>query len=125
MTRLLSHALTPARNPESGRLDARRLGAFLGLNVTELARILHRDPSGLRKRPDSDTLQAPMTEIEQLAVRVRQLTGDEGYTRMWFHTPNPALNGQTPLRLLEDGGTGTLNALLDGVEENLEKGQYT
>ncbi|MBB5294813.1 DUF2384 domain-containing protein [Deinococcus metallilatus] len=124
MTRLLSHALTPARNPQSGRLDAKRLGDFLGLNVAELARILHRDPSGLRKRPDSDTLQAPMTEIEQLAVRVRQLTGDEGYTRMWFHTPNPGLNGKTPLKALEDGGADDLKVLLDHVEEDLEKGQY-
>ncbi len=124
MTRLLSHALTPARNPQNGRLDARRLGDFLGLNVTEIARILQRDPSGLRKRPDSDALQASMTEIEQLAVRVRQLTGDEGYTRMWFHTPNPALSGRTPLKLLEDGAAADLRALLDRTEENLEQGQY-
>lgn len=124
MTRLLNHALTPARNPKSGRLDAKRLGDYLGLNVTEVARILRRDPSGLRKRPDSDTLQAPMTEIERLAVRVRDLTGDEGYTRMWFHTPNPALDGRTPLTLLEIGEAKELHALLDRVENDLEKGQY-
>ncbi|WP_027482280.1 antitoxin Xre/MbcA/ParS toxin-binding domain-containing protein [Deinococcus pimensis] len=125
MTQLLRHALTPARNPQNGRLDARRLGTYLGLNVTEVARILHRDPSGLRRRPDSDTLQAPMTEIERLAVRVRELTGDEGYTRMWFHTPNPALGGSTPLQHLAHGTPGDLHALLDRVERDLERGQYT
>lgn len=125
MTRLLDHALTPARNPQSGRLDAKRLGDYLGLNVTDIARILRRDPSGLRKRPDSETLQAPMTEIERLAVRVRDLTGDEGYTRMWFHTPNPALSGTTPLRHLEHGSARELHALLDRVEHDLDKGQYT
>ncbi|WP_102124859.1 MbcA/ParS/Xre antitoxin family protein [Deinococcus planocerae] len=95
-----AHLLMDARDPRSGKLDARRVAGTFGLTMRELAQALERDPSGLSKHPTSDSLQEPLHELEEIGLHLREVFGDLGVGRMWLRAPNPVLGGRAPLSYL-------------------------
>ena len=114
---LFVHVLTPAHNPETGRLDAERLGQLLGLGISEMARALGRTPQGLRKNPASESLQPQLARVVLLVTRLRELLSDNlEYVRMWLHAPHPDLGGRTPLSYLEEQKIETLEQMVEMAE---------
>jgi len=94
------HFLRESRSPETGRLDAERIAEVFGLTITELARVLGRDQSGLRKYPQSGSLQEPLRELEALGLHLYRVFGDLATARMWLRAPNPVLAEEAPLAYL-------------------------
>ncbi|GAA5512374.1 hypothetical protein Dcar01_01088 [Deinococcus carri] len=94
------HLLIDARNPKNGKLDAQRVAAAFGMTLRELAQTLNRDASGLSKHPTSDSLQAPLHDLETIGLQLRDVFGELSVGRMWLRAPNPVLGGRAPITYL-------------------------
>ena len=100
-------------NPESGRIDARRVAGFLGFSLTKLAKALGRSPQSVHKTPDSVRIQDRLGLFLRLAAGLKALFGSEGNARIWLNTPNHDLDNTRPLELIEQGNGEIVADLLE------------
>jgi CheY-like chemotaxis protein len=100
-------------NPESGRIDARRVAGFFGLSLAKLAKALGRSPQSVHKTPDSARLQKGLGLFLRIAAGLIALLGSEGDGRIWLNTPSPDLDNTRPLELIEEGQGEIVAELLE------------
>lgn len=112
-SQLLDHTLLSAHDPETGRYDARRLAATLGISTREMAALIGYTPTGLGKNPASPRLQPKLRELVGLLNRLRALLdGRMDLVRIWLKAPHPYLEGATPLAYLEAGKLDAVETLV-------------
>src|SRR5205085_9146169 len=90
-------------DPDSGRLDAKRISSLFGLPLAVLARMLGRGPTAVQKTPDAPSLQRDLELFEQIAAALLYLLGTPEGLRIWLNAPSPDLGGETPMALLQEG----------------------
>jgi hypothetical protein len=100
-------------DPESGRLDARRVSAHFGLPLAEVARVLGRGVATVHKTPDAPSLQSGLALFERVAVSLRRLAGPPDNWRIWLNATNPDLGGETPLFFIRNGKGQIVAELLE------------
>lgn len=89
-------------DPDTGRIDAKRLANALGVKQAELARVLKVDRRVLGKNPTLSKLQKRAAILERtLAIQIDYL-GSVEVARAWLQTANPALDGHTPWEACEN-----------------------
>jgi len=107
-------ALLPElHNPASGRLDARRIAAWLGLPLKTLAPSLERAYATVHKTPDAPGLQPGLRVYLRIASALTHLAGSQAGAQVWLNAPNPDLDGAVPLALLQEGHAETIAQLLE------------
>lgn len=99
------------------------LKRFAGFSDAELAEVIPRRTLTNAKRmktltPDQSDRVARMAGAVALAQRV---FGEPDVARAWLTTPNPSLDGESPLRLLR---TGSGADLVESVLIRIEHGVY-
>ena len=110
---LLDHTIKETHNPESGRFDALRFARELALDANDMARILHRSPSGIRKNPDAPAIQTELARLVRLVRDLSPLLDDSlANVRIWLHAPHPELGDRAPLALLREGRIAPVEALV-------------
>lgn len=118
MTHALRHTLVEGHNLQTGRFDAVRLAATLGLSIPEMAAVLGYTPRGLRANPDSRNLQSKLGELVGLMIRLmEELDGSMENVRIWLHAPHPDLGGLPPYRAMEQGNFESVATLIAAMEE--------
>lgn len=100
-----------------------QLKLYSGLSDTEVAEVIPRRTLTNLKRSerlsaDQSDRVARMAGVTALAQRV---LGDPEDAREWLITPNPALGGEMPLRMLR---TGSGAQLVESVLIRIEYGVY-
>lgn len=105
------------RNPDSGRLDARRIADFYGEPMKKFAERLGVTPPAVSQTPDSPKYQGLLGYFEQVARIVPMLESKAAFGA-WVKTPNRELKGEAPLDLLW-GGPVRAQRLVDAVEDVL------
>lgn len=118
-TRALSVPLPDLFDPASGRLDAQRIAAFLGIPLSELATMLGKNYRAVHKTPAAPGLQMGLVPIKRALDILAELGCDRDETRAWFHNPLQQFAGQTPLQLLQQGHAAALTALLEDIRDGL------
>lgn len=98
---------------ESGRLSAQRVAACFGLPAARLAALLGRKRQTISKTDDAESLQADLIPFERIA-RLRVVLSDAEF-RKWLRMPNNQLDGETPLRLVEDGEISVVAELAEDM----------
>jgi hypothetical protein len=99
------HAETLANlcDPASGRLDARRMAAALGLTMRDLAAAIGRPYTAVQRTPAAKSLQEPLHAvrdvIEAMLVENRTAFG----MRRWLNSPRSDLGGASPLDAIRSG----------------------
>ena len=108
--------LLALHNPDSGRLDAHRMAAFLGVPLTQFAEAIGCPYQRLYKTPDSASVQAALWPIKRALAILTELSG-ENHTaiRAWLNSPHPDLGGLTPLRTILDGHATAVEGMLAGA----------
>ena len=114
---LLSGVTAFLRNPDSGRLDAKRVAEFYGEPLKKFAVALGVTPSAVSQTPDSRKYQDFLSAFERVA-RVVPLLENRTSFSVWAHTPSKELKGGTPIEYLW-GGPAKARQLADIVEEVL------
>jgi hypothetical protein len=113
MPTLLDDTINAMDGPEFGRFDALRIAQELALEITDVARILQRSPSGIRSDRDSRALQIELARLARL-VRDLSLLLDDSPARMrfWLRTPHPELGDRAPFDLLLQGQVEAIERLV-------------
>lgn len=121
-------------NSEFGLIEATRSGiskssllklaTLLGLTQEELCKILHISTKTFQRFTDSQNLDIYTTEqaIEMSLIyhKAIQLFNNSVAVQQWLKTPLMALNGQTPLSLLDTGiGANLVLNTLGRLEEGV------
>lgn len=97
----VGHALASLHHPTTGRVDARRVAAFFGLSLAELARFLGRSPQAVHKTPDAPALQDKVSVLARIATSLTTLFGSAEQARVWLNAPNPDLDKARPIDLVK------------------------
>lgn len=84
----------------NGNLSAEAVSRLYGISLSQLAGWLGRSRQALTKTPDAESLQGELGWFERIA-RLRMLLADDAEFRKWLRMPNPQLDGEKPLRWLE------------------------
>ena len=82
----------------SGKLSASLVAEAFGISIDELAHYIGHSPQALNKTPDADSIQNKLAFFERVA-RLRALVPSADFKK-WLRTPNPVLDGRSPLHLL-------------------------
>jgi hypothetical protein len=85
----------------SGRLDAARVAAAVGMTVPQLADCLELPEEALRSPPPAPELEAMLEPFAMVIGIVRDVFGgDDKRVRAWLRTPRPELDGKAPLETM-------------------------
>jgi hypothetical protein len=113
---LLEIVAPTLRDPESGRLDARRISEATGMSLAALARASGVSQQALSATPDSPGAQAGLLPIAHLSELLDEMFPPD-HKRIWLQTPHPRFGGRSPVQAIE-AGDAELVAL--SVERALE-----
>jgi hypothetical protein len=87
-------------NPNSQRLDLKRVAKLFGLTGRRLAGIIGVPPSTADKTPDSKVIHEKLLPFERIARSLAELDDNQDTFRRWLNTGNPELSGFTPLQVI-------------------------
>jgi len=93
--------LPEVHDPATGRIDAKRLAAALGVKQAELARALNVDRRVLGNKPTLPMFQKRAAMLERSLAILIDYLGNVETARAWFQTPNPNLEDRTPWEVCE------------------------
>lgn len=115
LAELLGVTVPELRAP-SGRLDAKRIAACLGVSLNRFAAAMPVRRQSLDETPDSARIQAALDPFARaLAVLDVLLPGDVG--RQWLNAIHPGLDGTTPLAAMLDGRAERVARLLEMIRD--------
>lgn len=112
---LTAHLLPSLHDPETGRLDARRIAEYLSISVSSLAQAIGRGEAAVHKSPAADSLQDGLAPVARtLAILFRLLRSREDVLA-WLNAPHPDLGGHTPLSLIRGGKATAVSEMLEAA----------
>ena len=101
--------------PQSGRLDARRVGALFGIKLADIARLLKQKLPTLSKTPDAPSLQSGLIVFQRIGLALARLVGSREGIRIWMNAPNPQLEDRTPLSVVLEGQGEVIAEMLEDM----------
>jgi hypothetical protein len=110
--KIARHVRADLHDPKSGRLDARRIAAYLQISLSSLAAVTGRSVAAIHKAPAADSLQQPLAPMAQVISLLSAILQSKGYVRTWLHIPRPDLGNQIPMRLILEGRAGAVADML-------------
>lgn len=105
------------RDPKSGRLDAARIAAVLGVPVSPLAAAAGVTQQALSARPDSPKAQSGLQPIARVLGALEELLPG-AQRQMWLNAPLRRLGGETPLAMILGGRADVLARTLERALES-------
>jgi hypothetical protein len=103
-------------NPETGRLDAARIARELNVPVGMIAEAIGRKAPGVRKHPDSSSLQSELRRLYRIWVALVDLyAGDKINARIFLNAPNRNLEDHAPIEFIESGNLAPLEFFIDAM----------
>ena len=115
----LVHVAAPElRAEDSGRFDARRIAARLGVSVNRLAPATGVSQQALSRRPDSPRAQKGLTSVARALAALGELH-PAGKAKKWLNAPNPRMNHTAPLDLILQGRADEVSRMLERALEGI------
>jgi CheY-like chemotaxis protein len=107
--------LTELHDPRTGRLDAKRLAAYLGLSLTALARATGKGYKAVFKSPANTALQPLLAPMHSLLLALHRVRGGRREVLAWLNTPHAELAGKRPIDLILAGRAQIVADLLEAT----------
>ncbi len=98
-----SFVVEGAHDPESGRLDAKKIAELFGVPLTTVAHAVGVTPSALSKRRTARSAQDGLRELTFVWRTLMNAFGAKARAKAWLHAARPDLEGKSPLALLTSG----------------------
>jgi len=115
----LVHVAAPElRDEGSGRFDARRIAARLGVSVNRLAPVTGVSQQALSKRPDSPRAQKGLASVARVLAALGELHSI-GTAKKWLNAPNPRMDDTAPLGLILQGRADEVSRMLERALEGI------
>jgi uncharacterized protein (DUF2384 family) len=112
MEHIARHVCADLHEPKSGRLDARRIAAYLRISLSSLAAATGRSIAAIHKVPAADSLQQPLAPVALTISLLSEILQSKEHVRTWLHSPHPDLGNQIPMRLILEGRAGAVADML-------------
>ena len=106
------HVRAELHDPKSGRLDARRIAAYLRISLSSLAAATGRSVAAIHKAPAADSLQQALAPVALTISLLSEILESKEQVRTWLHSPHPDLGNQIPMKLILDGHAGAVADML-------------
>jgi CheY-like chemotaxis protein len=107
--------LSELHDPQSGRIDAKKIAEFLGVPLARLAEPLGVNYPAAHKTPSAPGLQKTLRPIKRSIEMISNLTTSKSDARAWLNCSHPDLGGRTPIELILEGRAEGLVTLLENV----------
>ena len=107
------HVVPGLHDLKSGRIDARKVSEFFGLSLADLGRLVGRSRAALHKTSAAPGNQKKLAPLASIASSLLRLVGSPEAARIWLNSPNPELEGTTPMSVVRDDGAETVDELLE------------
>jgi hypothetical protein len=98
-----SFVVEGAHDPNSGRLDAKRIAELFGVPLTTVAHAVGVTPSALSRRRTARSAQDGLRELTFVWRTLMNACGTEAKAKAWLNAARPDLGGKPPLVLLTSG----------------------
>ncbi len=102
-------------DPETGRLDAKRIAAYLDLPLKSLAKALGKKYTSVHKTPAAPSLQPDLQRIQRILEMLEDALGDRSSVLAWCHRPHSDLGNRTPMDVLLAGHPGAISDMLEAA----------
>lgn len=109
------HLVPELHNPDSGRIDARRVAEHFAIPLSHVADMVEAKVSTIHKTPDALSLQNKLGKLERIAALLSEVTTSLEGLRSWLNAPNPELENNTPLNVMKDGHLDLVLHLLEDI----------
>ena len=106
------HVRVDLHDPKSGRLDARRIAAYLQISLSSLASVTGRSIAAIHKAPAADSLQRALAPVARTISLLSEILQSKEHVRTWLHSPHPDLGNQIPMKLILEGRGGAVADML-------------
>jgi len=98
-----SSVVERAHDPESGRLDGKRIADLFGIPLSTVARAVGVTPSALSRRPTATSAQDGLRELTFVWRSLMNVFRVAAKAKAWLHAPRVDLGGEPALALLTKG----------------------
>jgi hypothetical protein len=106
-------------NPQSGRIDAKRVASFLGIPLRRLTEALGLAYGTVHKTPDASSIQATLRPLAQIVELLNELSARPQDIKVWLNRPLPELEGDSPLATILAGEAEAVETLLWNAREGI------
>jgi CheY-like chemotaxis protein len=120
-TATLDIPLRELHDRSTGRIDARKLAAFLAIPLAQLAAALDALPATVHKSPAAPGLQKGLQPIKRAVDLLSRATRQPADARAWLNNPHPDLDGRTPLDVILDGRADAVATLLENAAAGIPR----
>jgi len=110
-----AHVVRDLHDPETGRLDARRIADYLAVPLTALAAPLQVKVATLHKTPASPSLQEKLAPIAWIIGVLFLIFRGREDLLAWLNSPHPDLGGKAPLNFILEGKPATISEMLEAT----------
>lgn len=111
----MAHVARELFDPETRRLDAKRVAEALDLPFAQIARSLGVSPTQIQREPDGRSLQAELAKIAFCYSTLKSILGTRDQVLLWMNAPHPDLGGRQPMSLLPERKTDMIVTLLQNA----------
>lgn len=100
-------------DPDTGRLDARRIADYLGVSLSRIAGAIGRRYQSVHKSPSAESLQEVLAPLARIIEVLQQMLGERSSVLIWLNRPHPDLGGRQPLQTILEGHPDAVETLLE------------
>ncbi len=97
---LTAHVLSDLHDPDTGRLDAKRIAEYLCISLSSFAEGIGKSVAAVHKNPAAISLQDSLAPIARCLGILAPLLRSRDHVLAWLNSPHPDLGGQPPLSLI-------------------------
>ncbi|MGA2657593.1 MAG: MbcA/ParS/Xre antitoxin family protein [Verrucomicrobiota bacterium] len=84
----------------SGRIDAQKLAAYMGVPLKRLAEGLQLNYKTIHRNPSAEAHQPPLKPVKRCLEVLHEFFNKPETVRVWLNTPHPDLDGRTALEMI-------------------------
>jgi len=99
-------------NPDSGRLDAGRVAAYLNVPLAQIARAIGAKPQTVQETPDAAAIQPALFAIKRVLDILARVIGERATMLAWLNTPHPELGHRTALEVIGEEYADAVEGML-------------
>ena len=110
-----SHLALDIYDAQSGRLDARKISALFGCKMGDLAQLLGQKLGTLSKTADAPSVQPGLALFQRIGSALIRQVGSADGVRIWMNSPNPQLEGRSPLAVVGAGEGEVVAEMLEDM----------
>ena len=96
----LQVVLSGLHDKASGRINAQKLAAYMGVPLKRLAEGLKLNYKAVHRNPSADAFQAPLKPVKRCLEILHEFFHKPEMVRVWLNTPHPDLDGNTALEII-------------------------